>query len=423
MRTKPFITTCIAILVMLTAFKSAQSASSTAGTVTTQIDHDSGAYRLIVQDDGKLLVAGISGPDIDSSKIALARYQEDGSLDRSFGQQGTVITDFGGYSLVGGLLQQHDGKILVLGSRQLPSLDENLILVRYNADGTTDSSFGEVGKINLESQAIDLHGVVLLPNDQFVAGALTYNGQTIEMAALHFLSNGSLQPLLNDRPKFSHFERDLSNADILLQPDGKIVLVGGIVASESQLLVVRFLPDGSKDPSFGEAGVVHSTFGLKSFAVEGAALQPDGKIVLAGTGSENHGVFAVARLTANGRIDPDFGAGGKTTLAVGQSASAVRVVIKRDGRIVAVGSSEGARGGNPLVIAQFKTNGQTDSAFGDQGLVLMGGDRARAYDVAVLPDGKIITVGEQSNGGSSFHFYLVKLNADGTPDERFGRNP
>ena len=151
---------------------------------------------------------------------------------------------------------------------------------------------------------------------------------------------------------------------IVVQPDGKIVAAGGVVQSDSSqdFALARYEPDGTLDPTFGSAGIVQSPAGTAS----AVALQPDGKIVAAGTASNQ---IRVARYNPDGSLDQSFGSGGVVTTAAGAFGSdAKALVLQPDGKIVVGGdSSDGSA--TQFALIRYDANGSLDATFGSGGVI------------------------------------------------------
>jgi uncharacterized delta-60 repeat protein len=342
------------------------------GKVTTEfVGGGAEATSVALQPDGKIVAAGsvVTG---SSQVFALTRYNADGSLDSSFGTGGKTTTDFAGdFDVASAVALQPDGKIVATGFTGVSDTDRvDFALARYNSDGTLDSSFGTGGRVITD----------------FARGA------------------------------------DLADA-MALQPDGKIV-VAGITFTPSRLgdmALARYNPNGTLDSSFGAGGEVTTDFGDHdgAFAV---ALQPDGKIVAAGFTAED---FALARYTSDGTLDPAFGAGGKVTTDFGTSDDdATAVALQADGKIVAVGgripSTSVTR---DFALARYNPDGSPDPSFGTGGKITT--DFAGAYDlaeaVALQPDGRIVAAGLSGVFAQNlFDFALARYNPDGSPDPSFG---
>ena len=259
--------------------------SKSPGEVTTSfpviVPVGSGAHGVVVQADGKIVAAGAS-----TSGFVLARYTANGALDSSFGSGGEVVTSLGQTSDVAALLQQPDGKLIVVGDLATASGQHVLELARYDVgvpgqrDGSLDISFGNGGLVSASFGADDY----------------------AEAAAL--------------------YPSGLANA-------GKIVLVG---ISSGPDGIVRFNSDGTLDSTFGTGGVV-TTGGLGN--VSSVAIAADGKLLV----SYNNPGFALARYNTDGSLDSTFGNSGTVTTAIGSRSRSNAMALQANGDIVVAGQS------------------------------------------------------------------------------------
>ncbi len=222
---------------------------------------------------------------------------------------------------------------------------------------------------------------------------------------------------------------DQANA-VAVQADGKIVVVGFDDAGAADFAVTRLNPDGSLDTTFNAAGTgaIGSapgklTFNFGSLGVvehaNAVAIQPDGKIVVAGftglggvVGNPNN--FAVARVNPDGTLDGTFGTGGKATVDFGFDDQATAVAIRPDGRIVVGGFDDG--GSSDFAIAQFKADGTLDTAFSADGkFTFTFGGKDFANALALQADGKIVMAGyTDQGGGTANNFAVARVLADGS---------
>src|SRR5215831_3833925 len=267
----------------------------TGGKVTTDFAGGTGAAArtVVVQPDGKILVAGLAVFN-GAFDFALARYNSNGTIDTSFGTGGTVTTvfDFPGNSdRVFTIVQQPDGKFVAVGSTV--NLFANFALARFNANGTLDTSFGTGGIVT------------------------------------------------------TAFRVSAEATSAVVQSDGKIVAAGyANLGGGDDFALVRYNSNGTLDASFGTGGKVTTAFLSQGFSLAQAnsvAVQPDGRIVAAGIAAVGGGFdFALARYNSNGTLDASFGTGGQVTtdfLSQGISlAQANSVAVQPDGRIVAAGN-------------------------------------------------------------------------------------
>jgi uncharacterized delta-60 repeat protein len=209
--------------------------------------------------------------------------------------------------------------------------------------------------------------------------------------------NGSgkvLTPQLNLGPEPRH--------DVAIQPDGKIVIAGSTRyhPNSNAFEVARYLPDGTLDTSFSGDGIAIAHFGSPGCAAANSlALQPDGKIVVVGVQGCNarHEKFALARYLQNGHIDTSFSGDGKVTSSfkAGDCDVASGAAVQADGRIVVVGQA-GCATPWAWAVARYLPNGHIDSSFSGDGKIRT--DFSPTLDIArgvlVQPDARIVVVGQ-----------------------------
>jgi uncharacterized delta-60 repeat protein len=336
------------------------------------------ATGVAVEPGGKIVAAGTTGLNFNSDQnFAAARYNPDGSLDPTFGGGGTVTTDIGTTTDEGrALAVQPDGKVVVAGISQSVSQIDDVVLVRYNADGSLDSTFGSGGVVR-------------------IVGSSTL---AIEINAA------------------------------AVQPDGKILVAGGVYSTIPHccvgldFLVARFNADGSLDGSFGAGGEARLPFPAgRTSDVQALALQPDGKVVVAGQSipadNSTPADVAIARLNSDGSPDTSFGAAHTgEVLANRNDGQASGVAVQADGKLV-VSAARNA----DFSVLRFNADGSPDTSFGTAGAVdtdLNAGSNDYPTSLLLQTDGKIIVAGY---GFTSLNdFAVVRYNADGTLDTSFG---
>lgn len=333
---------------------------------------------LAAQSDGKVLVAGYAVNcvvAVCSSDFVIVRYKNDGQLDETFGSGGTVFGDhFGQDEAAFALGIQADGKIIVAGGLFDATNAPNYFgfkIYRYFPDGTLDSSFGNAGRAyeNFDDQAATPRSLVI-------------------------------------------------------QPDGKIVVVGG--DAFDRLFVLRMNADGSPDPAFAAAGRLVSSFQVDDSSLK-AALQADGKIVIgAANGVAPDGVFRLIRLTAGGAPDPTFGSGGMTTSTFTVNF-VPEIAVLSSGKILVSGSYTNSNLRIPP-LRRFNSDGSVDSSFvPDFGPMIGPGQCARCTQkaVAVLPlaDGRFYLAGSLAGGVSvGVQLAVTRYLASGSIDRTFAYN-
>ncbi len=244
-----------------------------------------------LQGDGKIVVAGYSFNDGGQSCFTVLRYGTDGSVDTSFADSGKVTTSFAKNSSADSVAMQSDGKIVVAGNSFIDPTNNDFAVVRYNANGTLDTSFNETGKTTADFGARDFgHSVAVCGDGRIVVAGYTTDENKQQGALACFKANGSLDPGFNGTGKVtSDFGGD-GNAEgqgVAAQPDRKIVVVGYTTAAGvQQFAVARYNADGTLDTSFGGTGRVMTAVGISGSNATGVALQKDGKIVVAGYAAE-----------------------------------------------------------------------------------------------------------------------------------------
>ena len=368
-----------------------------------------------LQGDGKIVAGGSRSFPGDELQFALTRYDPDGSLDRSFSGDGTVKTFIAEpASGISALALQTDAKIIaagtVFGSVAAPF--GKIALARYNADGSLDTGFGTGGIVRtdwaggLKSAG---HAVAIQSNGKIVvAGAVSARllGGSSDMFALaRYQPDGSLDTTFGSNGLVTTpIEDGASASGLALQPDGKIVAAGGAItrtvgtAPEYRFALARYNSDGSLDASFGSGGKVTTQFvdcaecDLDFGAVaEGVALQTDGKLVLAGaefgSGESSRGRFALARYNPNGSLDTSFGIDGKVRTSFDFAAPsngdsgdvATSVDLQTDGKVVAAGfSNYGPHAERyKAALARYEADGSLDGSFGSGGKVSASLDMCR----------------------------------------------
>ncbi|UHC20011.1 hypothetical protein LRS73_34140 (plasmid) [Methylobacterium currus] len=387
-----------------------------------------------VQADGKILLGGFAVTN-GTSVFAVVRYSADGSLDTSFGQSGKVTTPIGSTATAAAwsIVPQSDGKIL-LGGYAWNGKTYDFAIVRYNADGSLDTSFGQGGKVttpigsNATARSITIQsdGKILLGGDA------TVNGNQ-DFALARYNADGSLDASFGQGGKVTTHIDSASELgrSITIQADGKILLGGiGQTGSGSSAaygsVLARYNADGSLDTGFGQGGTLVTRVGQGFSDAESVTTQPDGKILLGGWArGETNADFALVRYTAAGVLDTSFGQGGKILTAVGSAADmAYSVTVQADGKILLAGAAYYNSGkDSDFAVVRYNADGSLDTSFGQGGKTIIpaGPGINLATSVQVQSDGKIVLGGQARNAANTnYDFAVVRLNADGSLDTRFG---
>lgn len=344
---------------------------------------DQGVTDVAVDRDGRIVLAGVGEIDGDGA-FMVARLLPSGQRDRSFGQRGVVKTNFrpdlpdGTWSDIPyAVAVEGDGKVVVAGATVDPNSDSSVVLARYLPGGALDGSFGDGGRV------------------------ITDRTCTENVCSLHHA------------------------ADMVIQPDGKIVVAGiGYVGPTPSIGVMRYLPNGRLDDSFGEGGFTATDPGFGNVSAHAVALHKGG-LVVAGT---NTSEFITVRYHEDGSVDRSFGTDGITyvDVAPGGYQAPQGIAVDRSDRIVLGGFNQ--TGSQPdtydYVALRLRPNGHPDETFSGDGVAIGNPSkelfaRDQAHDVAVQRDGNVIVVGVTSR--TRLDFGVVRFTERGRPDRSFGR--
>jgi uncharacterized delta-60 repeat protein len=313
------------------------------GVVTTAISADfDHAYAIAIQPDGRILLAG-AGSLLGNYDFALARYLPDGSLDTSFGTDGVVTTAIGSSEdIAHSVAIQGDGGIVVAGSSVNGANDRNFALVRYNADGSLDTSFGGDGVVTTAFGSDDqiAYSVAIQPDGKIVAAGYFYNGADEDIAVARYTLNGSLDTSFDiDGKVATSISGDERAHGTAIQSDGKIAAIGYTQDESRDFVLVRYNANGGLDSGFDGDGIVRTDFESGSDTSYAVALQADNKIVLAGVRHSNPDRdFALARYDTDGSLDTSFGEDGKVVTELGSTYDELfALAMQSDGRIVTAG--------------------------------------------------------------------------------------
>lgn len=353
-----------------------------------------------------------------------------GDLDPRFGAGGKVVADLPGVrDEAMAVAVQPDGKVVAGGYTSTPATTTDFVLTRYQVDGSPDPSFGDAGKVTFDFTGTgnndQINAITLQPDGKIVVAGSADAG----FALARFQPDGTLDPSFGDAGKVTTIVGGIfsqGNA-AALQPDGAIVVVGDAITENGfDFAVARYLPDGSLDPSFGQGGTVTSDFFAGLDKAHALALQPDGKLVVSGQVRGGGGASAastVVRYLPDGSLDPGFGSGGKVITDVGgrNISEARAVAVQADGKIVTAGNVSSQSAGS-LALARYLADGSLDSKFGDHGTLILDGPGVVSGNALVIQpdDGKIVIGGTSRIVGTDLDFTLFRLTPQGRLDRGFG---
>lgn len=284
-------------------------------TATFGISTENEAYAVALQNDGKAVVGGYTHSG-SKDIFAIARFNTDGSIDNSFGSGGKIVTPVrNDKDYIRALAIQTDGKIIAGGS-SFGATGDDFALVRYNTDGSVDESFGESGKLIhvIGKEANDIiHTIIIQPDNKILVAGTKKSTSQLNLVLARYNSNGSVDTEFGTNGiSLLAAEGEAYSAATLLS-DGKIILTG---SNGNAFMIARFLGNGMPDLSFGKDGKAFNSFGATSQSTA-ILTQPDGKIVVGGyTDAGITWDMAIARFLPGGLPDNDFGIEGRRTLNV-----------------------------------------------------------------------------------------------------------
>lgn len=363
----------------------------------------------VVQPDGKIVVAGVVDRD-GVLDMYVRRYLVDGTLDPTFANGGEQM--MASSFVVRDLALADDGSIFVLGyggnrvqvAKLTPTgqLDPS-----WNRGTWTNESFADIGGINAESLAIGSGGTIYV-------GGYTSPLPTRDFAVLRLTAEGTPDLTFDgDGLRIINMGTEDSIRGIAVQPDGKIVATGlATMAGNRDVGVVRLLPSGALDPTFGTGGKVTIDIAANSDYAQSIAIRPSGTIVI---GGYHRGVTVdydpfTLQLTNAGALDTTYGPSGTGLAPIGQPGTAEYLsdlVLDPAGNTVLAGT----RDDTSLLIARVDSNGVPDTTFGPNGsrsYDLEPGNNEDLRGIAMGPDGRIVAVG-YAGASPNTHAIVIAL--------------
>ncbi|MFC0710049.1 M10 family metallopeptidase C-terminal domain-containing protein [Azorhizophilus paspali] len=404
-------------------------------------EHSDLNYDLALQPDGKILLAGQSyDPVSRNDDFSVVRLNADGTVDTSLDSDGKAIVDIGGSNQGRSLTVLPDGKFLLSGSS-----NGDFGVIRLNTDGSLDTSFGSDGKATFDLGRGDyVYSMAMQPDGKILVTGRSDNGSDDNFGVIRLNADGTLDTTFGSDGKaiFELGYSDDQGHSVTVLPDGKILMAGfSYDYSENSTYfdfsVIRLNADGTLDTSFGSDGEATADIDGNSDYGNSLLVQPDGKILVAG-GSDNSSYrygtkFSVARLNADGSLDASFGSDGKASFALGIGYAQVNsLALQPDGKILLAGQSYNPDNATyDFSVIRLNVDGSLDTGFSGDGKAIFdiawGNDEG--HSLTVQPDGKILVSGYSYNpsgngyDSSRYDFSVIRLNADGTLDKTFGALP
>ena len=393
------------------------------GIVTTSINSSGGlANAVAIQPDGKIITAGGCAGD-----FAVVRYNTDGSLDSTFDGDGTVTTPvLGGNDIAYSVALEPDGQIVAAGGAVFSNILFDFAIVRYNGDGSLDTGFSGDGKMTTAFPGGDetARSVAIQPDGKIVAAGYTQGGgNSGDFALLRCNADGSLDTTFDgDGQLTSHISDQFDGASsVAIGADGKILAVGHTQHVNDDFALIRYNSDGSSDVGFDGDGILISDIGNGGSRGRDVVVQPDGKIITAGTSVSD---LALVRNDPDGSLDISFGTGGKVKTSFEFfSSNPADMVLQPDGKILIVGFTDIGPSLTRIALVRLNPDGSLDPSFDGDGKVttsIFGGAGCAATSVAIAPDGKIVITGWGINSKiTAIQYVLIRYNTNGSLDNTF----
>ncbi|HRF76378.1 MAG TPA: T9SS type A sorting domain-containing protein [Chitinophagales bacterium] len=364
-------------------------------------DDNNGLASTLIQPDGKILIIG--NEILSFGSINITRLNNDGSIDESFGDGGFVKTSIGEpdtylHCYAATLLP--DGKILVVGQYD-DGLSGYPVVLKYNADGTLDLSFGVDGfSVNmLIPNPASFFDVCLLPDGKFVCAGSSYFGLSNDLLLARFNTDGSIDNTFDDDGFLTSSDFGANTVD--LTSEGDIIVGGG--SSFGKFKMMKFHSNGSLDLTFGIDGITNFDAHETGFtnAISKIEVLDDNAIIAAGN-SDNWGnyVMILSKFKSDGTIDLTFATDGIKIIDFGGSGSPFTdFELTSDGKITMLGYKILAGGDNEVTLSRYKPDGTIDFEFGDGGsiITLINGQDLNAIAIAIQADDKIVVAGNYSS--------------------------
>lgn len=358
-------------------------------------------------------------------------FSQFGQLDPTFGNGGILETEFGQYVSedVREMLIQPDGKIVVCGTDYVDNYD--FMLQRYNSDGSPDMGFGDNGKATFHYGESFTHNycvaVVMQQDEKLVMTGYSETSPEKSFTTMRANADGSVDTSFGDNGIVTVFIDDydaLAN-DVMLQPDGKIIVVGhaNVNNAGEDMAAIRLNEDGSLDDTFGVNGVVANINDVCGVASANCALQSDGKILVSGYGStQGDHVFCLMRLNDDGTLDNAFNDDGiQITGVSGFYNHAQSILVQPDGNILLAGYAGQTAGAVSFAMVRYTPTGNLDATFGVNGVFFSNivSESDFINDICLQPDGKIIGCGYTQELNVGWDFIVFRLNSNGSFDSTF----
>ena len=347
--------------------------------------------------------------------LLVARFDRNGNPDVTFGNQGFAYIDLNSdWQHVTAMHLLGNGKIMLLAETDHQG-ERGCALVRLTADGFLDQTFADSGWVfnGVGYGTTYWKAITQVSNGDLIVGGTIYHSGNVQMALLGYHPDGSLNLSFGDTgvtlKSVGGSSTDLQA--LKLTPNGKLMAGGSnYFQGNRSMILVQFDIDGKVDANF--AGGNGITIGFNDDAeLNDFTFQRDGKILAAGFVERNNDdLFAMARVSPNGTLDPSFGVNGKVETAIGDDSRAQYVGVLGDNRIILGGVGDGIWS-EDYALARYNLDGTLDKSFSYDGISTknIGPDEDEVFAGALQSDGKLVLVGTSEKPSSSFSRYYMSV--------------
>ncbi len=401
---------------------------------------------LAIQEDQKIIAAGMGWDANYTARVRVARYMTDGTLDTDFGVDGYFTFEQDNEALIYSCTINSEGKIILAGATTNYQFYK-VLLIQLNSDGTLDTSFGDNGVVIQQFSAVPEYfedfarGVALDANENILisGSSFTINPDNQEYLrqplVARFTADGTLDTSfgVNGMATLPVVQDGNSFDCVLVQPDGKI-LTGGTYSPEflwNVMLLARYNEDGSLDSTFGQEGVIQYSQNNVDDEIWNMALTSEGDIIVGGfTATASYDYYAIlVKFTTDGVLDTSFGSDGTVIENEETFNEGADLQIQDDEKIVFGGSTgEGPPGSFDMAVWKYNADGSRDVSFGNNGLSKPGvtGSNVFLNAIALQANGQIVGVGQSRDDSNDIQYLVMRMDNDivnGIDDSYYAKAP
>lgn len=382
------------------------------------------AHDIVVQSDGKILVAGFCRVSVGNSDFCVVRYNTDGSIDTGFGINGVASVNIVAFSSNNNssdeaqrVFIQNDGKIVLTGlSTNRSNSDDYYAAARFNSDGVLDTTYGTNGTVIFDFGGRDSGrpaDATMLDNNKVIISG--YTGSPRDFASGQLDATGNLdQNFSIDGKQTTDVGGTFDEAYAVTNDASGNIYVAG--EGDNDFSIIKYSPSGRLDTTFNSNGIVSTNIATGEIGIRSLAILPDGKIMAVGVifSSTTDRDIILIKYNDDGSLDTSFGTNGYSRFDIdaGSEDIARSLTLQNDGKIVVSGSLFTA-GDSYFFTTRFNTDGTIDNSFSGNGVRIetFGPGFNIAYTVKMQPDGKLLVAGYVGNSsGNSSDFAIARYN-------------